>query len=727
VQLDFAALLHPRAEFVWREVHWPAELEPDAALAVLRQLATDRLVRLIVFEVEASGGRVVHRVGVAEHAVSRVEQLLAALIPDSALIAAGRRPEVNAAWRVALSTRHRPLQISNPDQIARAVLAALTAVKKDERVVLQWLLGRTHAPRPVAASTPSTAVEPWWHPLVAGSERHLDAERRHALQAKRGDHAFSCLGRVAISAATEGRTRALAVGVLAGLRIAEAPGIGVKLLKESSDRFNRVAVPWHWPEVLNVSELLGVLAWPLGKEPLPGVPRDSSRYLRPDARIGPNGRVLAQASAPDEDRRLGLSIEDARQHLHVIGPTGTGKSTLLANLICQDIAAGRGVVVIEPKGDLVESVLARIPSGRIGDVVVLDPSESEYPVGLNPLLGRGRAPELVADQVLAVFHALYEANWGPRMQDILHASLLTLAGRGDASLCVLPALLTNPAVRRRLRAGVDDPIALEPFWAWFDAISDAERQQAIAPVLNKLRPFLLRRSVRAIVGQIEPRFRIDEVFTHRKVVLCSLAKGLIGPEAAALLGSLLVGELWQAVLGRARIPVERRHPVVVYADEFQDYVHLPTDMADALAQARGLGVALTLAHQHLSQLPGNLRAAVLANARSRVCFQLAGDDAQTMARFSGGVLQPIDFQRLRRYEVYAQLVVGGEVTDFASARTLPLLPPSSEPGLVREASRLRYGRPAADVEAEIRRLVETEPGSEEDDIRPRRRDEGGAS
>src|SRR5207248_7171537 len=133
-----------------------------------------------------------------------------------------------------------------------------------------------------------------------------------------------------------------------------------------------------------------------------------------------------------------------------------------------------------------------------------------------------------------------------------------------------------PSFRRRMKAGVHDPVALEPFWAWFEAISDAERQQAIAPVLNKLRPFLLRKSVRAIVGQLEPRFRIDEVFTKRKIVLVSLAKGLIGPEASALLGSLFVAELWQAILGRARLPAERRHAVIVYAVEFHDYVHLPT-------------------------------------------------------------------------------------------------------------------------------------------------------
>src|SRR5207248_2154692 len=212
--------------------------------------------------------------------------------------------------------------------------------------------------------------------------------------------------------------------------------------------------PWRWPLRLNVAELLSLLAWPVGDQPLPGIPRDASRSLRADARVRPHGRVIAQASAPGEDRQLGLAIEDARQHLHVIGPTGTGKSTLLANLVVQDIAAGRGVVVIEPKGDLVQDVLARIPPERTDDVVVLDPSETAYPVGLNPLLSRGRSPELVADHVLAVFHGLYASAWGPRLQDILHAALLTLARRDDASICVLPALLTNQAVRRRLVRGI---------------------------------------------------------------------------------------------------------------------------------------------------------------------------------------------------------------------------------------------------------------------------------
>jgi len=509
--------------------------------------------------------------------------------------------------------------------------------------------------------------------------------------------------------------------VLAALRTAEAPGVGVRLIKEAAERFNEPTFPWLWPYTLNVAELLGLVGWPLGKEALPGVPRDRSRWLRPDPRIRPARRVLGEATAPGDERELGLSVDDARQHLHVIGPTGTGKSTLLANLITQDIDAGRGLVVVDPKGDLVEDVLARIPERRHGDVVVLDPADEACPVGLNPLLSRGRNPELIADQLLAVFHGLWASNWGPRLQDILHSSILTLAGRGDASLCALPALLTNEAVRARLRAQVDDPVALEPFWAWFDSISDAERNQAIAPVLNKLRPFLLRRSVRSIVGQLHPRFRIDEVFTQRKIVLVALRKGLIGPEAAALLGALLVAELWQAILGRAAIPAERRHPVIVYADEFQDYVNLPTDMADALAVGRGLGIGLVLAHQHLGQLPSGLRAAVLANARSRVCFQLPADDAQVLARFAAGNLDASDFQQLPRFEAYAQLVVGGEVTDFTSLRTLPLPPKLSDPRTLRGLSRRRYGRPAETVEREIRGLVGGDFEDDEEVGRRRRR------
>jgi hypothetical protein len=706
-RLSFPGILQARRSLVWRTIHWPVELDPERAVAVLRQIGTDQYVPTVAFEVEAAAGTVVHRLGTAPAAADRVEQLFAALISDAAITQSKSREFVRASWRVVLTTKHRPLQAADPKRVTRALLAALTSTERKERVVVQWLLGPTRSPRVVSSAEPSTTAEPWWRPLVSG-ETQLDPERRRALEAKRGEHAFACIGRVGIEASTPARTRALAVALLAALRTAEAPGVGIKLVKEPSGHFNDVAPPWFWPYSLNLLELVGLLGWPLGDESLPGLSRDVSRWFRPDPRIRPHGRVLGVATAPGERREIGLSIDDARQHLHVIGPTGTGKSTLLANLALADISVGRSVVLIEPKGDVVADVLARVPHERVADVVVVDPAEPRLPIGLNPLAAHGRSPELVADQVLAVFRGLSE-SWGPRLEVVMHAALLTLARRNDASLCALPALLTNPTVRGRLRAGTDD-VALDQFWGWFEALSPGEQQQVVAPVLTRLQPVLLRPAVRTMVGQLAPRFRVEDIFRKRRIVLVALRRGVIGPEAAALLGSLFVAELWQAVLGRTAIAPERRHTVAVYADEFQDYVHLPTDMSDALAQARGLGVALSVGHQHLGQLPaGSLRAAVLANARSRVCFQLAGDDAQTMARLSGGQLEAQDFQRLPRFAAYAQLVVGGEVTEFTSLRTMPLSRPVVDAQLVRDASRSSYGRPVDEVEAEIRRLLEGEP------------------
>ena len=227
-----------------------------------------------------------------------------------------------------------------------------------------------------------------------------------------------------------------------------------------------------------------------------------------------------------------------------------------------------------------------------------------------------------------------------------------------------------------------------------------------------------------MLGQTAPRFRIEDVFTEQTIVLVSLAKGLLGSEASSLLGSLFVAELWHATLRRAAMPPPLRRPVTVFIDEFQEYVRgIPTDLADALAQARGYSVGLTLSHQHLGQLSsGAMRSAVLANARSRVCFTLAPEDAAVIARTSGGQLHADDFQKLGLHEVYLRLLAGGEVTGFASGKTLPPPKVTSDPAVVREGSRLRYGRPVAEVEAEIARLAEgDEPSEGSVGTRPRRR------
>ncbi|MGL4298016.1 MAG: TraM recognition domain-containing protein, partial [Candidatus Neomicrothrix subdominans] len=225
----------------------------------------------------------------------------------------------------------------------------------------------------------------------------------------------------------------------------------------------------------------------------------------------------------------------------------------------------------------------------------------------------------------------------------------------------------------------------------------------------------------AVLGQTRPAFALSEVFTERKILLVSLAKGTLGSEAAGLLGSLVFSQLWQATQARSAIEARRRHPVMCFIDEFQDYLHLPTDLSDVLAQARGLGLGLTLAHQHLAQLTPSVRQAVLANARSRVCFQLGSDDAHAVAKTTTR-LDAEDFMGLERFEVYASLAAGGQITDFGSGRTIAPPASISDPRVVRRRSRERYGQDRQAVEDQLADAVGQPPDKGGNGIgqRPRR-------
>ncbi len=463
--------------------------------------------------------------------------------------------------------------------------------------------------------------------------------------------------------------------------------------------------------------------WPASTTSDLPVAGQRSRLLAPSPAIPVHGRIIGTASFPGSERPLAISPTDTLRHTYVIGPSGVGKSTLLSRCVADDIAAGRGVVVIEPKSDLIAEILAHIPPERVDDVVLVEPQDPAGTVGLNPLAGDRQNPELVADHLLAVFKGLYGSSFGPRTTDIAAAALHTLARVPNMTLAGLPLILTDAGFRRRCMAHVDDPIALEPFWAAFDNWSDAARTEAIAPLLNKTRPLLLRPQLRAVLGQAAPKFDITDVFTKRRILLVDCSKGTLGPETSALLAALVIAQLWGATLARTRIAPERRHPVSIYLDEFQDFLRLPTDLGDALAQARGLGVGFTLANQYLHQLDPAMRSAVLANVQNRVCFRLADEDARVMATRGSG-LEPEDFAALGAFDCYTQLVAGGTVQPWCSAHTLAADPHISDPGTVRATPRSTYGRPRTEVEAELRGLASTQRVGDSSDLGPRRRERG---
>jgi uncharacterized protein DUF87 len=703
-------------ELVAYALRFPRGVDAGAVVAFLSGLAgivaprweRPFAARAVALEASATDRGIQHHLVVARPLAHVVLSALRAALPSVGvrLDEDYRVSEPSLAAGLALNDHGRSLATDRAEAIAKGVLASLQPLGPGERVVVQWTLAPLG---PTAAATGAPAgslVREVWDGLRGqATNRTVDGEAVKAARAKQLTPGFLAAGRIGVTASS-GRARALVLRVLAAFHAGNAPGAHLYRRYLPSGRVGR-ALTRHrlplleWPCTLNAAELAGLVAFPIGAVALPGLALGGTRQLAPAADIPSAGRVVARATFPGAERPIALSVADSLRHLHVIGPTGSGKSTLLVDLICQDMSAGRGVVVLDPKGDLVRDVLDRVPEHRVGDVIVLDATDEERPVGLNLLAGSQEAPELVVDQIGSIFANLFRSGWGPRTDDILRAALLTLAGVPGQTLCEVPLILTDQGFRRRMVGHVSD-LVLQQFWGWYEGLSDSERAQAIAPLSNKLRAILLRRRLRNVLGQAAPRLDLDDALATNKILLVPLAKGLLGEEAAALAGSLLVARVWQAVQRRAAVPANARPLTFAYIDEFQDYLRLPTGVADVLAQARGLGLALTLAHQHLGQLPSGLKEAVLANARSRVIFQSSATDARALAHELTPYLDANDLQGLGAYEVVATLSAGARVAPPVTAATILPPEPTGQAARARAASRERYGVDRATVEASIR-------------------------
>jgi hypothetical protein len=687
-----------------RTLAWPREVETaalDHLLAGLHGVVGGPIViETIVVEREIQ-----HYLAVSAPQVGALDAQLRAALPGLRANEVERTlPPLDQAFEVRLSTQRRPL-VTAPEKSSSALIAVLTSLRRSEAVVLQWILIRRRTGLHLPSHAVGNAGEGWAQSLLKApfiGVGQMDAADRRALQDKQGGPGWEAVGRIAVAASTAGRATAIARSVRGALRTAEGPGVRLGLRRTSPAKVRAASARSCRPMRLSLPEVLALSGWPVGVVP-PSLKRAGHRPLPADRRIPRSGRIIGLGTAPGSERPLANSHEDARQGTLIVGPTGSGKSTLLLNLIEQDLREGRAVVVVDPKGDLVEDVLTRVPEDRLDDVVVLDPTDPEAPVGLAPLAGG--QPDLRADALLGTFHSLYRDSWGPRTSDILHGSLLTLARAGEP-LVGLPLLLMNDGYRRRLTATSSDTLGAGSLWAWYDSQSDEARAAAIAPVLNKVRAILTRPGLRAVLGQRHPRFDVRDVFTKRRVLLVSLARGRLGPETASLFGALVLSSIWQATLERAAVPTEQRHTVSLVVDEWQQVLHLPTDLADVLATARGLGLALHLANQHLGQLPRDLLAAALANARNKVFFGLSSEDARVVARSSRDLVAE-DFEGLGAFEVYVKLLAGGSPTGWASARTLPPSRPQRQAIEARQRSRLRYGTPMSEVDAELSELLDS--------------------
>ncbi|WP_219416946.1 helicase HerA domain-containing protein [Pseudonocardia nigra] len=448
--------------------------------------------------------------------------------------------------------------------------------------------------------------------------------------------------------------------------------------------------PWgRWGrdgDVLSVRELAALAHLPTDDH-VPGLLRAGARAVAPPPGItgpGPDAKPLGITDTGHE-RPVALRVPDARQHLHVIGATGSGKSTLLGNMILADADAGRGILLVDPKGDLVTDVLSRLPRRCADRVVLLDADSRSRPPCLNPLdvTRSGPAPsgDLAVDNLVSVFRRVYAAFWGPRTDDVMRAACLTLALQPDTpTLAQLPGLLADPARRERLTAAVTDPV-LAGFWDWYGQLSDASRAQVVAPLLNKLRAFLLRPFVRDAIAAGPSTIDMTRVLDGG-ICLVRIPKGSIGEETTRLVGSLTVAAAWQATTARARTPQRDRRDASLVVDECHNFLNLPYPIEDMLAEARGFRVAMTLAHQHLGQLSRELREGLSTNARSKIYFNAGPEDARDLSRHTAPHLTDHDLTHLGAYHAAARLVLHGEQTPAFTLRTQPLPPPV--PGRSRE-------------------------------------------
>jgi hypothetical protein len=651
----------------------------------------------VVVEVVATKTGISHYLIVLARQRRMVLSSLRAALPvrlDDAAVYLKERPAFHIAAELAVAGSGM-LAHERGQAATAAVLAAMQPLHGDERVVMQLVTG--------SAGTPPRP-------------RSDDAEQRRAERNRQRWPRLRLAVRVGVGAKRRDRAGSLLQGVIGGLRLLNAPGAQIVRRQLPSwviaDRLHRRAVPLLRPLVVNTVEAAGLFGMAPGV-PLPGFTTGGSRQLPPAQSMARAGCVVAQANYPGTKRPLALRLHDRLMHTYIPGPTGVGKSTLMVNMALQDIADGMGLVFVDPKGDAIADLLARLASERRPDVVVLDPAAiTGHVIGWNVLQmpGGELARELAVDHTVHVLHELWRTSWGPRTADVLRASLLTLthtrAPDGSAfAITDVPELLTSNSFRRFVLAQPGVPLSVRGFWDEYAARSASDRTAVIGPTMNKLRVFSTRTPLRLLLGQSQG-INLADVFTKRRILLVSLGKGTVGPETAQLLGSLLVAGIWQACLGRVAVPPERRHPVMCYVDEAQDVMRLPLAIEDMAAQARGLGMGLVLANQSLGQLSESMQSAMLGVVRTQIAFQLGHDDAKTLAR-SFGPLMPDDLQGLAAHEVAIRACVHGQTLRPVTGTTLPLPAPLCDAAALADASRERFGVPRADVEAAMLRRLAT--------------------
>jgi CxxC-x17-CxxC domain-containing protein len=413
--------------------------------------------------------------------------------------------------------------------------------------------------------------------------------------------------------------------------------------------------------------------------------------------------IFGETTFRNRFRKFGIKTDDRRRHMYLIGKTGMGKSTVLENMIVEDIRAGRGIALVDPHGDLAEKVMEFIPANRVNDVVYFNPSDIEYPIAFNVVEHvEPHLRHLVASGLLGVFQKLWADSWGPRLEYILRNAILAILDYPGSTLLAVTRMLSDKVFRKKVIEKIQDPV-VKAFWVnEFAGYANNFASEAVSPIQNKVGQFLSSSLIRNIVGQVKSNIDMREVMDKGKILIMNLSKGRIGEDNSALLGAMMITKIQLAAMSRVDVPEKERKDFYLYVDEFQNFA---TDsFANILSEARKYRLSLILAHQYIEQLSEKVKPAVFGNVGTMIVFRVGATDAEELVREFTPTFLEEDMVNLPKYEFYIKLMVDGIASDPFSARGLAPLSEKEKIdnlGKVIKVSRERYAKNRKEVEEKI--------------------------
>ncbi|MCH7730533.1 DUF87 domain-containing protein [Patescibacteria group bacterium] len=389
---------------------------------------------------------------------------------------------------------------------------------------------------------------------------------------------------------------------------------------------------------------------------------------------------------------FGIKDPDRRRHIWSIGKTGTGKTTLIANMAIDDFKKGRGLAIIDPHGDLSEILLDYIPKSRINDTIYFNPSDRDYPITINPLEVTNREEaELVVSGIVSIFNKIFGFSWGPRLEYILRNSLLTLTELPGSTLEDVLKILSNRNFRKRVVEKITDR-TLKSFWVdEYDKMPERLQKEAISPIQNKVGQFVTSPLIRSVIGHPKSSIQIDDIMNEGKILIANLSQGRLGEDNSALLGAMLITKLQLAAMHRVDMPEEKRRDFYLYVDEFQNFA--TTSFIKIMSEARKYKLNIMLANQYMAQIPEEVQKAILGNAGSIISFAIGAQDAAIIHKEYAEVFSENDLVNLSNFQIATKLMIDGHSVRPFLAHTLPLPVSRNQNRLkVIKVSRERWAR-----------------------------------